>query len=96
MAHKRTYFVVEKGVRLPGGSITWRTEVEANDWLYASEVCARIHQAGHLFRRREITTARAICTTPAEAAWHAERLRKRRERAAANPFHPDHHHHLKD
>jgi hypothetical protein len=92
MARARTYHVVERGVRLPGGSITWRTEVEASDWFYAGHVCALIQRAGDQFRRREIETTRTIPTSPAEAAWHAERLRKRNERAAANPFR----HHLKD
>lgn len=91
MARTRTYHVVEKGVRGPGGHIAWTLAAQASDWFYAGHVCAEIQRAGHLFRRREIDTARAIPTTPAEAAWHAERLRKRRERAAANPFHPDHH-----
>lgn len=92
MARTRTFHVVERGVRLPGGSITWRLEVEASDYFYAGHVCAQIHRAGDLFRRREIATTRSVPTTPAEAAWHAERLRKRNERAAASPFL----HHLKD
>lgn len=71
---KRTYFIVDRGRRLPGGSITWRTEVEASDWFYAGHVCAQIQQAGDLFRRREIETTRPIPVTPAEAEWHARRI----------------------
>jgi hypothetical protein len=86
MARKRTYHVVERGRRGPGGSITWRVEVEASCWLYASEVCAQIHRAGDVFRRREIETTRAIATTPAESAWHAARTRHREQRIRANPL----------
>jgi hypothetical protein len=71
MRRPRTYHVVERGTRLPGGSITWRTEVEASDWFYASHVCGVLTRAGHLFRRREIQTSRAIPVSAAEAAWHA-------------------------
>lgn len=80
---KRMYFVVDRGHRLPGGSITWRVEVEASDWFYATEVCGMLARKGFAFRRREIATRRAIPVTPAEADWHAERLRQRNAYVAA-------------
>ena len=82
---RKTYHVVERGRRLPGGSITWRVEVEALDYFYASHVCMRIQQEGNQVRRREITTARSIPVTPGEVAWCAERLRKRKALVAENP-----------
>lgn len=75
MNRKRRYYVVERGTRKPGGWVSWCVEVQASDWFYAAEVCTRLQRAGHLFRRREIETTRAIPTTPEECAWHAARLK---------------------
>lgn len=74
MARKpRTFHVVERGIRGPGGHIAWTIAVHASDWFYANEVAVRILREGHLVRRREVETVRPIPTSPEEAAWHAQR-----------------------